>query len=212
MEIESVSVNQPLISQPGTQEQPARPIEIRLGGAWVRYWAMVIDSFIFGLPALLLAFLLSALMGSPISFEGNPIDNLENSAIYGITALFFYLIYYVYFTANKGATIGKDVYGLKVVKEGTNENISYLRAFAREMIKVGVLAIPFFGVLFYFVNSLVILFSPSKRGFHDRIAKTQVLKIQEHWPMKKQWGCSLVLLIAGIITVATGYLLSKLLG
>ncbi|HJZ05464.1 hypothetical protein A2634_04315 [Candidatus Amesbacteria bacterium RIFCSPHIGHO2_01_FULL_48_32] len=176
------------------ESKPNNNFEIKPGGAWARFWASIIDGMIFGIPAVVIVSIWYLITGIRIS-KGS----IETNPVYTIIVLASYIIYYVYFTSKKGTTIGKDAYGLKVVKYHTDEKISYWRGIVRELTKVGILIIPIFGGLFYFVNSLVIIFSKQKRGLHDLAANSQVVRVKSTWPMKKQiafFGGYILLFIA----------------
>lgn len=171
--------------------------QIKPAGAWVRYWAAVIDGFIITIPGLLLAFLIFALFGTSALFDQKYDPNVFRDTISPVAISIIYFIYTVYFTTKNGATWGKDAYGLRVVKYRSTDSISYGKGFLRELIKTGVLLIPIVGGLISLINGLVIIFSRDKRGIHDRIAGTQVIKANNSWPLRKQ----LVIIIPLIIIV-----------
>ncbi len=189
--------------QPGLENKP--------GGAWARFWASFIDSLVLTIPTLLLGFVISALVGSPILFRGDLLKNIENNWITGVIYLVLYFIYSVYFTVYRGGTWGKDAYGLTIVKYQTNNYVSLLQSLVRELIKVGVLFIPIIGGLIYFINGLTIVFSSEKRGIHDRLAKTQVLKTHSPWSLKKQLLIFLLILIGIIASLFLGGLLNTVI-
>ena len=97
--------------------------QIKPAGAWARLWASVTDGLILGIPSLLLYFfLLTPLSNLILSNKVAEANNLIK--IYGIFALLVSLFYYVYLTVKKGATWGKDLYGLRVVKYKTTQHIN----------------------------------------------------------------------------------------
>ncbi len=82
-------------------------------------------------------------------------------------ALLLNLVYYVILTA-RGATLGKKVFGLKVVKkDGTLPGLG--RALLRQT--VGYFVSSIFGLGF-----LWIAFDPQRQGWHDKIAGTYVVR------------------------------------
>lgn len=107
-------------------ETPQKIFEVKPAGAWSRYWAFVIDGLVFGLPAVVLTCTISL-----ITQERFSLSDLRNSDVFGLLSLLFYFSYNIYFTTNKGTTVGKDAYGLKVVKSGTDQKLTYKESFLR---------------------------------------------------------------------------------
>jgi uncharacterized RDD family membrane protein YckC len=161
-------------------------IQIKPAGAWQRYWATVIDGLFLLLPILLILALIYFIHPSLLSDFTSKKESGTTYGIISIGLIILSLLYSVYLTVNKGATWGKDAYGLKVVKYKTTENISYSKSVLRELLKAGLYFIPVISGLFVFINSLTIVFSSEKRGIHDKIAGTQVIKFKKPWSMKKQ--------------------------
>ena len=164
---------------------PLQPIqnsfEIKPAGAWSRFWASVIDNMVLSLPVVIIAFVWSLTTKTNIT-----LGNIENNNIFTIIFLLCYFPYFIYLTASKGATVGKDAYGLKVVKSGTDQYITYVQSAIRELVKFGLMIIPLLGGLFYLINGLMIIFSKQKRGIHDRAVNSQVLRVKPAWKMGKQ--------------------------
>lgn len=158
---------------------PGEILSYKPAGAWARFWASVIDGMVLVAPAILVAAIFYLFKGKQISFS-----DLTTTNEFGWTLLVLYFPYYIYTTATKGATIGKDAYGLSVVRNETNIRISFMQSFLRELIKFGLIVVPVIGNIYYFLNGLIILFT--KRGIHDRITKTQVIHAQAPWSIKKQ--------------------------
>lgn len=142
------------------------------GDPFYRIWASVVDGFYIGLVSVTIAILfLRSGFAQPI---------LEYSSI------IIYFIYVTFLTVIKGATIGKEAYGMTVVSYGTQNRISYGQAIVRELVKSGVAYIPVVGAFLFIVNTCVMVFSKDKRGIHDKIARTQVVKVKPAWSLKKQ--------------------------
>ena len=79
--------------------------------------------------------------------------------------------YVLWFWANRGATPGKKMLGLKIVREDGEDPIGWGTAFMRF---VGYMVS---GAILY-IGFLMIAFNPEKKGLHDMIAKTRVLKVR----------------------------------
>jgi len=174
----------PVQPQP-VQELPQQPaqksFEVKPAGAWSRFWANMIDSFVLILPTILIAFAWSLITQNNIT-----LGNISNNPVFIVIFLLTYFPYYIHLTAAKGTTVGKDAYGLKVFKYGTEQNLTYVQSAIRELVKFGLMFFPIIGGLFYLVNGFTILFSKQKRGIHDRVAKSQVLRVKPAWRMVKQ--------------------------
>ena len=79
------------------------------------------------------------------------------------------LAYFVFFWGHSGATPGKSLLGLVVRSEEGESPIGYQRAVLRAL---GYLA----SLLIMGLGFVLIAFSNDKRGLHDRIAGTRVMR------------------------------------
>jgi uncharacterized RDD family membrane protein YckC len=70
----------------------------------------------------------------------------------------------------RGATVGKMVLGLRVV-DGQGNRISFLRATGRFFAKI-------LSGMILFIGFLMVAFTERKRGLHDIIADTLVVKVR----------------------------------
>ncbi len=148
---------------PRPRPRPAVATEAKAGeaaGFGIRFLAFLVDEMLLGIP-LLLGGLAS------MSFPVAPTPTLVSAAV-SLYSLFG-LLYYIYFWGARGATPGKSLLGLTVVTEAGETPIGYGRALLR---LVGYTVSSFlFGIGF-----LLIAFSPDRRGLHDRIAGTRVVR------------------------------------
>ena len=152
-------------------ESEAGP-ERQWGGFFRRVWAFLVD--------VLMIVLLSALMGSmayvgykvglaahdrPMSWNtAAPLVSFLTFALIGLAT-----IYFVVFHGMEGKTVGKWLLGLRVV--GVDQRpISYRRALLRWIGTIG-LGGASFGLAF-----LWILWQREKRGWHDFLARTWVVR------------------------------------
>ncbi|MDV2684760.1 RDD family protein [Alkalihalophilus lindianensis] len=152
------------------QEEPVQHAEVEkeldhyYAGFWMRLWAFTLDS-------LMLLSLRWLLLG--------PILNLTDirytlGAMYGVvdfivSALFFFA-YFALMTKYYGATIGKMVFGLRVVTmEGTL--LSWKDVLFRE--GIGRILHQSFGLLY--ILYITIAFTSKKQGLHDMIANSYVI-------------------------------------
>lgn len=142
-------------------------------GFWIRLAAYLIDSLIVSIPAL-------AIMGVVVFLVfrgGAELDPSSPAASVMILPLVvgnlltfgLAFAYLLYFWGARSATPGKKLLGLKVVTARGESPIGYGRAALR--------------ILGYFLNSftfgigfLLIAFNEEKRGLHDRVADTRVVR------------------------------------
>lgn len=140
--------------------------EGKKGGFWVRSIAYLIDEIVLSIVGLLFFFAFRVAQGSDTS----PFQSFFTTLVIMYCArLIIEAAYFTYFYGYAGQTIGKMVCGLKVVStEG--ELIGYRRAFLRWIgYKISLYA--------FFLGFFWIAFDPNKQGWHDKIAKTFVIKV-----------------------------------
>lgn len=89
-----------------------------------------------------------------------------------LVAMALSFLYYVYFISSKGQTIGKKAMGLRVQDEMTGQNLTVVSAILREVIGKAISGI----VLL--LGYLWMLWDPKKQTWHDKIAKSVVVKVK----------------------------------
>lgn len=159
-----------LFQQEGSEEavlseQPGQLItmteEYRLAGFWMRFWAYLLDWLIIGS--------INGILIYPV-FRALDVS-LNNSSYFSAvaiaTALTFYL-YFVLMTKYLGQTLGKMVFGLRVIQiDGGKLSWSTIlfREWIGRFISGTVMMLPY----------LVVAFHPKKKGIHDLFADTTVV-------------------------------------
>jgi uncharacterized RDD family membrane protein YckC len=143
------------------------------GGFWIRLVSYIIDALILAVPMTLIRILVYGLFGIPFAntFTGDAAFVMQNQGVIALTNLIqlaVALAYYAWFTVNKGATPGKLVLGLRVVGEDCM-TIGWGRAIGRYFAYV----VSFCAVL---VGFIMVGVHPKKRGLHDLICGTYVVK------------------------------------
>jgi uncharacterized RDD family membrane protein YckC len=123
--------------------------EIKYAGFWIRVVAMIIDSLVFLVPGYFID-----------RFSGD-----YATAVY-LVAWCFYEAFFL--ASSWQATIGKRVMGIKVVGED-GEKISIGRAIGRTVAQ-------FFSVIIICIGYFMVGWNKKKRGLHDMIAATYVIK------------------------------------
>ena len=144
------------------------------GGFWIRFVAYMVDGALLGVAGFLLIQLpLNALL--PRAAGGNLGGNLATltPTALGLTALEALLgvviacAYEVYFISARGATIGKQALGLKVVRtdgSGIPVGLAFGRYFAK-----------WINAFTLYIGYIMAGFDEQKRALHDRICETRVI-------------------------------------
>lgn len=161
----------------------------KYAGFWIRFVAYLLDSFIIGIPATILIFVvLFYMVGSTVGFEAlsNPafldstyveaeISDQEAVSLllaYLLSILFSLILTIIYFAgmhASKWqATIGKKAFGL-VVTDLFGNRITFWRGLGRY------LAMTFLSSILM-IGYIVAAFTEKKQSLHDLIAGTFVLR------------------------------------
>jgi len=160
--------DRPPVRPPGRRSRVAKGAP---AGFWIRFVAYLIDSIIIAVPmALTSALSLPAMLASAGGMETAPSPLLFVLPFVGAGLTFILAIAYpVYFWSNSGSTPGKSLLGLRVTAVSGACPIGTSQALMR--------------VVGYFVNGftfgigfLLIAFSEDKRGLHDRLAETKVVR------------------------------------
>lgn len=151
-------------SQPDVPERQLRVRQIHYAGFWMRFWAYLLDLIVVG------------------SFERiiiNPIFRMLDIPLWEInmfapisvaSALVFY-VYFVLMTKFLGQTLGKMVFGIKVI-DIKKSNLSWGTVLFREWIGRFISST-------IIVGYIIIAFLPKKQGIHDLFADTSVVHIQK---------------------------------
>jgi uncharacterized RDD family membrane protein YckC len=138
-----------------------RPVE-RPAQALERAQAAAVD-------VLLLGGIGSVVVYFASRFAHVSIEGLRPSWPYlGSYLAFLALVYAVYFTGTTGQTLGKIVYGLRVV-DTAGRPPGYLRAAGRAALGAA-------GVVLVGLGLVPVLFDPARRAFHDRLLHTRVIR------------------------------------
>jgi len=140
--------------------------EMEKGGFWVRSIAYLIDKTVLSIVGLLFFFASRIAQGGGVPLFQNFFTTLFLTYC---ANLIFGAAYFTYFYGYTGQTIGKMVCGLKVVS-AEGRLIGYRRAFLRW---IGYI-ISFYA---FFLGFFWIAVDPDKQGWHDKIAKTFVIKV-----------------------------------
>jgi len=164
---------------PGTLYPTAanRPAAFALGtpgGFWIRLLPFIIDRLIIPLPLILLWMLLGLPTPDFSTFEEsfNPPPAFRSLQI---TIPFLVLLYDTAFIALYGATPGKRLFGMYVVR-ADGSRIGWGRALVRHLLTTLTLNFAVITVGLGALIFLVVAFHPDKRGLHDLICDTVVVR------------------------------------
>jgi len=139
-----------------TSQQPPR-----YAGFWMRFWAYLLDLLVVGSIDRLIVYPLFRLFG----LSADKATMFSPIAI--VTAIVFYS-YFVLMTKFFQQTIGKMVFGVKVVALN-GEKLTWLTVIFREVVG------KFIAKFILFIGFLFVVFSEKKQGLHDQIADTTVV-------------------------------------
>ena len=138
------------------------------GGFWIRVVAYIIDAIVLSIASGILV----GIFG--ISLIPTDFENYKPSADIVWVNLASLVIVWLYFalleSSARGATVGKMAMGLRVVTSDGRQ-LSFLNATGRYFAK-------FLSALFMGFGFLMVGFTERKRGLHDILASTLVVKVR----------------------------------
>jgi uncharacterized RDD family membrane protein YckC len=138
-------------------------ISIRYAGFWMRFWAYLLDLIVVGS--------IERLIINPI-FRAIEIPLMEFNMFAPISiasAIIFYL-YFVLMTKYFNQTIGKMVFGIKVI-DLKNDKLTWGTILFREWIGRFISATVVIGYI-------IVAFLPKKQGLHDLFTETSVIHVE----------------------------------
>ena len=164
---------------PGPVDRLGRP----LADWWQRLVAIILDSIILFVPK---AILTAIVVGTAVSNNGLYTTGIGASLI--VLGIIFAIVDIAYFAllngSEKGQTVGQMVLGIAVRDESTGGAIGPQRGGLRILVlDPGLLVfwIPVIGLiagLYTLVAALSPLWDDRRQGFHDKVAKTDVIKVR----------------------------------
>lgn len=136
------------------------PAKMKYAGFWMRFWAYLIDLIVIGSIDRIMVYPAFRAIGISLSDSG------MFSPVSIATAIVFYG-YFIFMTKFFGQTLGKMVFGLKVIplKE---QKLSWSTVIFREWIG------RFISVTIW-ISYIIVAFLPKKQGLHDLFADTTVI-------------------------------------
>ncbi len=139
----------------------------------IRAGAYIIDAIVFGFVYLAVGFLVTIVVGVALALSGREFNlaNQQNQCVIWIVEAVLFTLYFAVFEWLYGATLGKLVLGLRVVKENC-ERCDLGAAVVRGLLRYTD------GILFG-LPALTIMREPLFQRFGDKTAKTIVVDAKE---------------------------------
>ena len=154
-------------------------------GFWIRAIAWIIDGFILGIVTSIFWFVVLAIAGAiglgavaSVSTDGTITNDqavvlgvgfLAALSFLGIMTLLVTVLYFVVLWVKRGATIGQSVLGLRVARERDGGPIGWGTGILRYIMLM-------IGFWIFYLGVIWVAFEPRKRGWHDMVAGTLVVK------------------------------------
>jgi uncharacterized RDD family membrane protein YckC len=134
-------------------------------GFWLRFAALMIDSTLLSVVNLTITM---AILGAA-AFTGDPTASLAGMGISILLNMAVAVSYESWFLVNKGATLGKLAVGLRVIRH-SGAPITWGLAIGRYFARV-------VSSMILYIGFLMAVWDEEKRGLHDRICDTRVIKV-----------------------------------
>jgi len=165
----------PSAAAPATPYQPPAAVvrdegdaglgaEVTYAGFWVRFGAVIIDSII----VYIIAAVAGAVAGLVFAALGGPNWVSGGAMIAGIVGAFLYFT--LLESSERGATLGKRAFRLRVVTVEGSERISFARAVGRYFAR-------FISMIVLYIGYLMQPFTQRKQALHDMICGTAVVAL-----------------------------------
>jgi uncharacterized RDD family membrane protein YckC len=145
--------------------------QYQYAGFWIRVVASLIDSIIVGVVNTIIRLGVLGSVAGVTDFSSDPASIFAAAGAVGMLALIGMVLASCYegiFVAQMGATPGKMALGMKVVRpDGSRVDLG--RAFGRYFAKL-------LSMLILFIGYIMVAFDSEKRGLHDMICDTRVVR------------------------------------
>lgn len=150
---------------------PAAGTPVGYGGFWLRVVAYIIDAIILNIGLGIVGAILGISLIPADPARMDPAAAMSQMGTFQAIAVVASWLYFSLMESSpRGATVGKMVVGLRVVDEH-GQRISFLRATGRFFAKI-------ISALILLIGYLMVAFTDRKRGLHDIMAGTLVVKIR----------------------------------
>ncbi|MRH41403.1 RDD family protein [Aquibacillus halophilus] len=135
----------------------------RYAGFWMRFWAYLVD--------LIIVFSINGILLIPFKFinDGASLD-IGFWTVTGILGSIVLYLYFLFMTKRFNQTLGKMIFGLKVIREDA-EPLKWSDLLFREVVGRFIHRVLFFTIFLY----IVVAFTAEKQGIHDMFGNTRVV-------------------------------------
>ena len=148
---------------PVWEAQATGDAQVAYGGFWIRLVAYIID-------AILLTLVVGGL-GAMLGFNLLETDLERQEPLFNLLSFVIGWLYFALMeSSERGATVGKMALGLRVVTSN-GQRLSFMNATGRYFAKI-------ISAIILGIGFLMIAFTDKKRGLHDMIASTLVIKVR----------------------------------
>ena len=148
---------------PVWEAQATGAAQVAYGGFWIRLVAYIID-------AILLTLVVGGL-GAILGFNLMETDWERQDPLVNLLSFVAGWLYFALMeSSERGATVGKMALGLRVVTSN-GQRLSFMNATGRYFAKI-------ISAIILGIGFLMIAFTDKKRGLHDMIASTLVIKVR----------------------------------
>ena len=157
---------------PDPEPGPAPGMEFASPGA--RLVAYIIDSIIVSIVVVIIFTIGAFALGSGATVEGNRVTDISSGSAIIATILFIVgflvgILYFPFFWARGGQTPGMKPFGLRIVRDRDGTDIGWGAASLRLLGMYVASSVFYLGFIWIFVDK-------RRRGWHDLIAGTVVIK------------------------------------
>ncbi|MFD1739329.1 RDD family protein [Bacillus salitolerans] len=141
---------------------PTKEPVIYYAGFWIRFWAFLIDALVVSSINQIIVYPLFKIFDLPLTKE-------SMFAPIAITTTITLYLYFVLMTKLYRQTLGKMVFGLRVIDLRNHDSLSWSTTIFREVIG------KFISKTLFFIGYIVVAFSPRNQGIHDMFSDTSVI-------------------------------------
>ncbi len=137
-------------------------------GFWIRFAAAFLDGIIVGIPTSIVV----AVLGGGAAFAGAGFAPGRGSAVAQLLGTVVGVCYYGFLEGGpKGQTLGKQICKLQVVDQNTYQpGVGVPRGIGRYFARI-------LSALVLYLGYLWMLWDPQKQTWHDKLARTRVVKL-----------------------------------
>ncbi len=173
----TVRSNQPDVSKAIKQDNSGFP---QMGSFLDRFLALLLDGLIFG-AIIFFGYMVALLIMAIFGALATAISDSFADFVFGLTFLVMigaylgaFYFYYIYFYTKEGATLGKKIMKLKVVRADDMQYMNWWQVLLREIFGKWVSSMLFYlGYFWYFM-------SEKRQTWHDLITGTYVVKVDDN--------------------------------